>query len=379
MIGNARTVRQAGMSPNDAKCMDRPRVPRRAAAVTASLSIVLTAVTLFGVFPGAAAAHGPVAPIASSYLAKVSQAPAGLDAKVIDGDQRMWLRVPRGRDVTVIDYRGAPYLRFTPAGVDVNHNSAIYYLNQTPVAEVPPSNLTRTTPPSWHRVSSGNTYSWHDGRLHALATVARSPGASYVGRWTIPMTVDGRATAVAGGLWHAGDPSIVWFWPAVVIIACVLAVWRLRRAELDERLARVLGFAALAGVTVGGIARQLHGRPTVSAFQVVGLALILAFVGWALSRMVLRRPGYFFYLVVAVAALWQGAELFPTLLDGFVLAAVPAFVARTAAVVCLGTGIGLLVIVFAMSQRRGQDEGEEPDEWADDRELDDDRAWGVEV
>jgi hypothetical protein len=32
-----------------------------------------------------------------------------------------------------------------------------------------------------------------------------------------------------------------------------------------------------------------------------------------------------------------------------------------------------------MSQRRGQDEGEEPDEWADDRELDDDRAWGVEV
>ncbi len=347
--------------------------------MTASLSIVLTAVTLFGAFPPAAAAHGPVAPIASSYLAKVSQAPAGLDAKVIDGDQRMWLRVPRGHDVTVLDYRGAPYLRFTPAGVDVNHNSAIYYLNQTPVAEVPPSNLTRTTPPSWHRVSSGNPYSWHDGRLHALATVARSPGASYVGRWTIPMTVDGRATAVAGGLWHAGDPSIAWFWPAVVVIACVLAVWRLHRAELDERLARVLGFAALAGVTVGGVARQLHGRPAVSAFQVVGLALILAFVGWALSRMVLRRPGYFFYLVVAVAALWQGAELFPTLLDGFVLAAVPAFVARTAAVVCLGTGIGLLVIVFAMSQRRGEGEADEPDEWDDDRELDDDGAWGVEV
>ena len=193
------------------------------------------------------------------------------------------------------------------------------------------------------------------------------------------MTVDGRTTAVAGGLWHAGDPSIIWFWPAVVIIVCVLAVWRLRRAELDERLARVLGFAALAGVTVGGIARQLHGRPAVSAFQLVGLALILAFVGWALSRMVLRRPGYFFYLVVAVAALWQAAELFGTLLDGFVLAAVPAFVARTAAVLCLGTGIGLLVIVFAMSQRRGEAEADEPDEWDDDRELDDDRAWGVEV
>ena len=125
------------------------------------------------------------------------------------------------------------------------------------------------------------------------------------------MTVDGRATAVAGGLWHAGDPSIAWFWPAVVVIACVLAVWRLHRAELDERLARVLGFAALAGVTVGGVARQLHGRPAVSAFQVVGLALILAFVGWALSRMVLRRPGYFFYLVVGCGGAVAGRRAVP--------------------------------------------------------------------
>jgi hypothetical protein len=367
------------MTPNDAKCMDRSRVRGRAAVAAAPLLIVVTAVAALGLFAAPAAAHGPVAPIASSYLAKASRAPVGIDAKVIDGDQRMWLRVPRGRDVIVLDYRGAPYLRFTAAGVDVNHNSAIYYLNQTPVAEVPPSHLTRSTPPSWHRISDANSYSWHDGRLHALATVARSPGTSYIGRWTIPMTVDGRATAVAGGLWHADDPSIVWFWPAVVIVACVLAAWRLHRAELDDRLARILALAALAGVTVGGIARQLHGRPTVSAFQVIGLALILAFVGWALWRMLLRRPGYFFYLIVAVAALWQGAELFPTLLDGFVLAAVPALVARTAAVVCLGTGIGLLVIVFAMSQRRGDDEAEEPDQWDDDREFERDRAWGVEV
>jgi len=367
------------MTPNDAKCMDRQRVRGRGATVTAPLLIVAAAVALLGLFPGVAAAHGPVAPIASSYLAKVSHAPAGLDAKVVDGDQRMWLRVPRGQNVVVLDYRGAPYLRFTAAGVDVNHNSAIYYLNQTPVAEVPPANLTRSTPPSWHRVSAANTYSWHDGRLHALATVARAPGASYVGRWTVPMSVDGRAATVAGGLWHADDPSIAWLWPALVIIGCVLAAWRLHRAELDELLARILGFAALAGVTVGAVARQLHGRPTVSAFQIVGLILILAFVGWALWRMLRRRPGYFFYLVVAVAALWQGAELFPTLLDGFVLAAVPAFVARVAAVVCLGCGIGLLVIVFAMSQRRNEDAAEESGDWDDDRELDDERAWEVEV
>jgi hypothetical protein len=367
------------MSPNDAKCMDRGRERRQAAASTAPLLLVLAAMALFAAFPEAASAHGPVAPIASSYVARVSQAPEGLHAEVVDGDQRMWLQVPRVRTVVVLDYRGAPYLRFTRSGVDVNHNSAIYYLNQTPVAEAPPSDLTRSTPPSWRRVSGGNVYSWHDGRLHALATVALSPGASYVGRWTIPIVTDGRPTAVAGGLWHAGDPSIAWFWPIAVIVACLLAAWRLRRAELDELVARGLAFAALAGVTAGGVARQLHRRPAVSTFQVIGLALILAFVAWALSRLVLARPGYFFYLVVAVAALWQGAELFPTLLDGFVLAAVPAFVARVAAVVCIGTGIGLLLIVFRMSQRPGEDAADEHDDWTGDRELEDEAAWELEI
>ena len=88
----------------------------------------------------------------------------------MDGDQRMWLRVPAAQTVVVLDYRGAPYLRFSPAGVEVNHNSEMYYLNQTPVAETPPANLTASTPPDWHRVSGGQQYGWHDGRLHALAT-----------------------------------------------------------------------------------------------------------------------------------------------------------------------------------------------------------------
>ena len=51
-----------------------------------------------GGVPGVAVAHGPVAPIATSYEARVAQVPAGAEAKVIDGDQRMWLRVQPERD-----------------------------------------------------------------------------------------------------------------------------------------------------------------------------------------------------------------------------------------------------------------------------------------
>ena len=311
-------------------------------------------------FPAAAQAHGPIAPVASDYFAKPLAVPAGLEAKVVDGDLRMWLRAPAGETVVVLDYRGAPYLRFSGGGVAVNHNSAMYYLNQTPFAQTPPANLTARTPPSWHGVSGGHAYEWHDGRLHALASVALTPGVSFVGRWNIPVRADGRLTAINGGLWHAGHPSLVWFWPIVVLLACVLAARRLRRRDLDFLLARTLATAALIGVTVAGLGVQLHGRPGISSLQLVELAFILAFVSWGVWRAVLHRPGYFTAFLVAVGAIWAGGVLIGTLLHGFVLIALPAFLARTVTVVCLATGAGMLLIVLRLLDHADRDE-ERPD------------------
>jgi hypothetical protein len=333
----------------------------------------LGALALGMAFPAGAAAHGPVAPIASSYLAKVSAAPAGLAAKVVDGDQRMWLQVRRGLTVVVLDYRGAPYLRFSAQVVQVNQNSAMYYLNQTP-ALTPPANLSPRTRPSWHQVRGGSSYSWHDGRLHALAAVALAPGTSFVGRWRVPVVVDGQLAAISGDLWHADSPSIVWFWPIVVLLACVLAAWRLRRPELDRSLARALGIGALIALSVAVLVRELHGRPTVSVFQMLELVVVLAFAVWGLHRVLFARHGYFTYFVIALVALWQGIQLTPTLLEGFVLAAGPAVVARAAAVVCLGTSISLLLLVFRLSdlQNASRAPGREPTE---ELEGEDDSAW----
>jgi hypothetical protein len=313
------------------------------------LAFVLATVLAAGAFPAAAEAHGPVAPVALDYLARVDRPPGGLVAKAVDGDQRMWLQVPSNESVVVLDYQGAPYLRFVRSGVEVNQSSAMYYLNQTPVAATPPANLSARTPPKWVRVSGGHKYGWHDGRLHALSTVALPRGVSFVGRWKVPIVLDGRPAALSGGLWHANRPSIVWFWPIVVLVACVLAAWRLRRAALDRWTARVLALCALAAVSAAAIGQELHGRPSVSAFQLVELGVILAFVLWALVRVLAQRAGYFVYFVVAVVALWQGLELVPTLLNGFVLIAVPATVARVAAVLALGAGIALLLIGFRLA------------------------------
>jgi hypothetical protein len=308
-------------------------------------------------FPAAAQAHGHVAPIATSYLARVSRLPAGVQAKVIDGDQRMWLRVAPSEVVVVLDYRGAPYLRFTPAGVDVNQNSAMYYFNLNP-AEVPPRNVGPRTLPRWSRASGGHEYGWHDGRLHALASVAIAPGTAYVGRWSIPVRLDGSPSVIAGGVWHADDPSLVWFWPIVVLIVCMFAARRLNRPEVDLWLARSFSAAALGGMTVAVLGRELHGRPSVSVFQLASLAVFLAFVVWASRRLLLRRASYFTYFAVAFVAVWQGVNLIPTLLHGFVLAATPVFLTRVACVVCLGCGISLLVISFRVAAVAEPGDGE---------------------
>jgi hypothetical protein len=323
----------------------------------------------------AAEAHGPIAPISSSYLAKVAQVPEGVDAKTVDGDQRMWLRVPAAKTMVVLDYRGAPYLRFSPTGVEVNHNSEMYYLNQTPVPETPPANLTASTAPDWHRVSGGHEYGWHDGRLHALATVALTPGSAFVGRWTIPVRVNGGTSAITGGLYHADNPSIVWFWPIVVLLACVLAAWRIGSDALDARVTRVLAIVALISVVAGSAAKQLHGRPTVGAFALIEFVVIIVLVAWSLWRVLSGRAGFFMHFAIAFFAIAVGLELVPTLLHGFALTAFPAFVARLLAVACLGTGIGLLPFAFRMAARADTRSGRA--DYDDELDEEDDGALGL--
>ncbi len=319
---------------------------RRVEAALRGLLAVLVAAALA---PASAQAHGPVAPVATSYLARVGTLPAGLDAKVVDGYLRLWLRVPARETVVVLDYRGAPYLRFARGGVYVNERSEMYDLNHLPPLE-PPAVLRRDTPPRWVRVSAGHEYEWHDGRIGALTDTALAPGTSYVGRFTIPILLDGRLSAISGRVWHAQSPSIVWFWPIVVLLACLAAALRLRRRSLDERLARALALAALLVVAVGVAGRELHGRPTVEAEQVVVLVLALALVGWALQRVLRRRQGLVLEILIAFAALEIGWQLAPTLVHGFVLIALPAFVARAAAVLGLGIGAGLLVLVLRLAE-----------------------------
>lgn len=305
------------------------------------------------VLPATAAADGPITPTATDYLARVTHAPPGIQAKVTDGYLNLWMQVPPTADVTVRDYIRAPWVRFSPTGVAINQNSEEYYLSQVPVPATVPIRLTRPPypPPHWVKVSSGHSYEWREGRLHALAAIALAPGQSYVGRWRIPVTVNGHLEAISGKIWHRGAPSVVWFWPVLVLLACALAAWRVRSAELDRRLTRGIALLLLLLVAVGMGGKYLHGSPGVSIGNVLLLLVTLAVLGAVAGRLLGGRSGGPLLLLTAVIALWAGLTLLPVLTHGYALVVLPLFLVRVIAATLLGGALSLVLFAVRMLDR----------------------------
>jgi hypothetical protein len=269
----------------------------------------------------------------------------GVTAKVVDGDQRLWMSADPGLTVIVVGRFGEPYLRFSSAGVDENLRSPTTYLNRaTPV--MAPSGSDAKLPPAWKHLTDSHSYIWHEDRLHVLAGRSSAPGE--VGPWVVPLTVNGRSEVIRGQLWRAADPSLLWFWPPVVILACVVALLRVRDQRITRALGRALALAAVAAVVVARIGLELYGHPGVSSWQHVNLALT-GLLAVLLIALLLRPRGTGFVAFVAGAAgVYQGIVLLPTLTEGYVLAAAPATIERAAGAAAIACGIGaMLSFVFA--------------------------------
>jgi hypothetical protein len=301
--------------------------------------------------PAGALADGPVAPTATNYVARVTHTPAGIQAQVVNAYLNLWVKVPADAHITILDFRGAPWVRFTPAGVAINRNSQEYYLSQVPVPAVPPARLTPTTPPHWIKVSGKHAYSWREGRLHALATIALAPGQRYVGSWQIPVVVNGQERTIKGGMWHYGPPSAVWFWPVLVLLLCAAAAWRVRSPELDRRITLRLALLLLLLVAVGMGGKYLHGSPAVTAGNVALLLVTLAVLGAVAGRLLSGRFGGPLLLITTVIALWAGLTLLPVLTHGYALVALPLLLVRVIAVILLGGALSLALFAARLLDR----------------------------
>ena len=170
-----------------------------------------------------------------------------LRPKVVDGDLRMWLSGP-GASMTASCSTTAARrtCAFRRAGV----------ARQPQLGDVLPQPDARrgSPPPTWRRRPRRLGVASALAQLRAGTTAGftrsrRSRScreASYVGQLERSRSGSTAAqTAISGGVWHADRPSIVWFWPIIVLLACVLAP-RAPAADLDARLARALGLTSFS-------------------------------------------------------------------------------------------------------------------------------------
>ncbi len=309
----------------------------------AAVTLVITAVWV--ATPPTASAHAVGSdPVATAYRATIGSVPTGVAAAVVDGDQRIWMAANPRLTVVVKGLLGEPFLRFSRGGVDQNLNSPTAYLNRA-IPGIPPAGLARTLPPRWSRLTTGHSYVWHEDRLHALARSGFDHAS-----WMIPMTVDGRAQAITGSLNHVPTPSRLWFWPELLLAACVPALLRLRSQPLTRAVTRVLGVSVAAAVGAGRVGVGLHGHPTVSASQIAWLVCVIAAVCGAVYLLLRGSEDVWQAAAFGLGALgvYQGLVLAPTLTDGDVLLALPATAGRVAAMWSFGAGTMLMIAVVCI-------------------------------
>jgi hypothetical protein len=314
------------------------RLLRPAVAATALLAPML--------HPAAALAHaGRTNQVASPYDAVVSSVPAGVAVQVVDGDQRLWMSVNPRLTVIVVGLDGEPYLRFSRAGVAENVHSPTVYLNRA-IPSAPPEPLRARARPAWRLVTTAHAYLWHEDRLHALALAPHPTGRADLGRWVVPLVVDGRREQVAGRLWQRPPPTLLWFWPLVVAVVIAAALVRVGDVRLDRRVAVPAGLLTMAAVVTGRIGRELLGHPAVSAWQVADMAATIAVAAGLTLLLARARTWRAGALLAAAAGLYQGLVLAPTLTQGYVFSALPAAVERAAAAAALAGGGGLLLVMM---------------------------------
>jgi hypothetical protein len=212
--------------------------------------IILLAASLALAVPCGASAHGEGGKATgfTATIERVSPATPGLELRVLDGDDRLYLRNETGREVTVLGYDGEPYLRFDAGSVYGNVRSPAVYLNADRYArgEVPAS-ANPDAPPVWRRVRLGHSHEWHDHRIQWMSTIAPDEvradpdSPRHIFDWQVRIAVDGRPTVITGSLDYApvgGEEPSAWVFVAasVPLVAACLA-WALLRRRLRPQAA----------------------------------------------------------------------------------------------------------------------------------------------
>jgi hypothetical protein len=285
--------------------------------------------------PGAAAAHGRGATIALDYrllLDPAAGALPGVHVRVLDGDRALEARVDSGVELVVRGVLREPLIRIRGDGTWVNASS--------PTAKA--DGLVAPERSGWVQVGEGRSLAWHDHRL--APPPATRPGPA--GRFSIPVTVDGREGAIGGTFVRVARPAL-WPWVAggIALAAAIYAVSRRRpwRGALTVGLGVAGGLAALAAVTTFAVRAAPTGG--VAWLQLVFGIVVAVALGGLLAYLRGRRRAHAAGVVGAVAAAVAISSL-PVFWHGVVVSALPATGARLACALALVCGLAAAALSF---------------------------------
>ena len=318
------------------------------------LGAFAVALAVWLLVPATASAHvgrGPVVAVNDqARITGIEPLHAPFEARVVDGDQAVWVRLRRGHELIVLGVIGEPFLRIGGSGVFVNARSPTAQIDKVGGSSVRPS-FARRAAPRWKRVASGRSYRWHDHRLHALASLGGTGPARRLGSWTIPLRLDGSAAAIAGGLWYRPAPD-VWVWLLIPLTFIVAAVVTLRFGDslLARRVTMWLAAVAVVALVAARAGREFYGRPTPAVAGYISFAIGVTVAVWALYRFLVRPTDYsgLAALVIGVVAAAEAAALLSVLYRPVVLAVFPAWFERACVSLAFGAGVAAtLLCVFA--------------------------------
>jgi hypothetical protein len=178
--------------------------------------VLLAAALLAAVLlpPGAEAHYGTGKKGYRSRILAVKPHEAGLQLKILYGDDQVWLDNKTGKTIVIRGYGGEPYLRFGRDGISINGNSPAVYLNQDRYAKTAvPKSASAQAKPNWEKLAGGEVWAWHDHRIHymsptppkAIQETPRRP--HHLFNWKVPATANGKSFFITGSLDYKPPPQ----------------------------------------------------------------------------------------------------------------------------------------------------------------------------
>jgi hypothetical protein len=285
--------------------------------------------------PATAAAHGRTATIALDYRLALDQSVRslpGVHVRILDGDRDFQVRVDPGTTLLVKGELGEPEIRIDESGVWANAGS--------PTATS--DKLVSASKHGWVHLNGGRTVTWHEHRLNPPSISRLGP----VGRFVIPIEIDGRAANISGTFIRVARPA-VWPWPlaAAALAGGIFLATRRKamRGSLTIGLGVAAGIAALLEITTFAVSDAPTGG--IAWLQLVASTVVGAVLAGLLLRLNGRARVHAAGVVGAIAAAVSISST-PVFWHGVVISVLPGVVTRALCGFALVAGVAAAVLSF---------------------------------